>query len=361
MSEIMALLEYEALGNPLSAWLLALVAFLATFTLLPLLRGYVSRWADRHFSKARPVVFELALRLIARTSRLFIWIVAIKAGESFLELPPTVHRGLTVLVVVGAWIQVALWGMAAIAFFLERQQRVRGATDTAFASSLAVINFVAGLAVWGLVALLALDNLGINITALVAGLGIGGIAIALAVQTILSDLLASLSITLDKPFAIGDSITVGEFTGNVEHIGIKSTRLRSVSGEQIIMANADLLKSRVRNFGRMGERRAVITIGIRYETPHVKVAQVAELIAAAIRAQPGVRFERCHFKEFGPHGLVFEAVLFALQPSMDALMDAMHDINLRLLGTFADQNIELAYPTQRILVDAAGGQRLAAS
>ncbi len=350
MPDLMEFLQYPLLDNTVSAWLLALAAFLVTFTVLPLVRSHVVRRARSSAGTPHSVLVDLVLRLIPKTSRLFLWIVAIKAAETFLILPETAHRALTVLVLVVVWIQIGLWAMAAVGYLLERQQRRRGDQDTGFVSSLAVINFIAGLGIWVLVALLALDNLGVNITALVAGLGIGGIAIALAVQTILGDLLASLSITLDKPFTVGDNVVVDDCSGTVEHIGIKSTRIRSVNGEQIILANADLLKSRLRNFGRMAERRAVMLIGIPYDTPREKVARVAGIVEATIVAQPGVRFERCHFKDIGVHSLGFEAVFFALKPELDALLDAQHEINLRLLTAFAQNEIEFAYPTQKLLL-----------
>lgn len=350
MPDLIEFLKFPVLGNPVSAWLLALGAFLVTFTVLPLVRSYVARRARSSEGTPHSVVVELVLRLIPRTSRLFLWIVAVKAAETFLILPANAHRALTILVLVVVWIQIGLWAMAAVGYLLERQQRRRGDQDTGFISSLAVINFIAGLGIWALVALLALDNLGVNITALVAGLGIGGIAIALAVQTILGDLLASLSITLDKPFTVGDNIVVDDCSGKVEHIGIKSTRIRSINGEQIILSNADLLKSRLRNFGRMDERRGVLLVGITYDTPREKVQRVAGIVEAAIRAQPGVRFERCHFKDFGAYSLNFEAVFFALKPRLDALLDAQHEINLRLLEAFAAEAIEFAYPTQKLLL-----------
>jgi small-conductance mechanosensitive channel len=298
-----------------------------------------------------PFLSILILRLIPRTSRLFLWIVAIKAAESLLHLPEPVHRVLSILVLVVAWLQVGLWAMEGVRYFLDRQRRSRGEHDTGFISSLAVINFIAGLGIWTLVALLALDNLGVNITALVAGLGIGGIAIALAVQTILGDLLASLSITLDKPFTVGDNVLVDHRSGKVEHIGIKSTRIRSVSGEQIVLSNADLPRSRLRNYGRMDERRGIVTIGIAYETPREKITAAARLIESVIRDQPGIRFERCHLKELGAYALNFEAVFFVLQPKLDALLDAQHAINLGLLRALDAEGIELAYPTQRLMVD----------
>jgi small-conductance mechanosensitive channel len=357
MTELTALLHYRLLGNSISEWTLAVLAFLITFTVLPLIRSFFARRARREAGITHSLVVELILRLIPRTSRLFLWILAVKSAETFLALPPAVHHALTVLVLVVVWFQIGLWAMAAVNYLLDRQGRRRGDHDTSFASSLGVINFIAGLGVWTLVALLALDNLGVNITALVAGLGVGGIAIALAVQTILGDLLASLSITLDKPFTVGDNVVVDDCSGQVEHIGIKSTRIRSVDGEQIILSNSDLLKSRLRNFGRMDERRGVMSIGITFETPRAKVAQVAGLIEQVIRSQSGVRFERCHLKDFGAYALNFEAVFFVLKPELNALMDAQHNINLGLLESFENSGIEFAYPTQKLLLTPTGKDR----
>jgi small-conductance mechanosensitive channel len=350
MPDLTDFLQYRFFGNPVGDWALALCAFLVTFTVLPLVRGFVARKA-RQVGETHSVPVELVLRLIPRTSRLFLWIVAIKAAESLLDLPASVHQALNVLVLVVFWMQIGLWAMAVVRYLLDRQRRSRGEHDTGFVSSLTVINFIAGLGIWTLVALLALDNLGVNITALVAGLGIGGIAIALAVQTILGDLLASLSITLDKPFTVGDNVVIDDCSGQVEHIGIKSTRIRSVGGEQIILSNADLLRSRLRNFGRMEERRGLMTIGIAYETPRDQVEAAAGLIEAVIRAQPGIRFERCHLKELGAYALNFEAVFFVLQPKLDALLAAQHAINLALLREFETRGIVLAYPTQRVLLE----------
>jgi len=174
--------------------------------------------------------------------------------------------------------------------------------------SMSVLLFVARVAIFALAVLLALDNLGVNITALVAGLGIGGIAIALAVQTVLGDLLASLSIAFDKPFQPGDLLRLDDIEGTVEHIGVRSTRLRSLSGEQIIIANADLLRSRLRNLGRMPERRMLFTVGVAYETPSAKLEQVSSIVEQAIGSVAGTSFEYCAFRTFGDSSLNFEIV-----------------------------------------------------
>jgi small-conductance mechanosensitive channel len=354
MSEIHELASYRLLDNPLRDWLFAFAAFAVTFTVLPLIKRYLSRIARSVRGTNQPVAIELLLRLLAKTSRLFVLVAALNLGERFLTLDPQVHRVLGILIVVGVWYQIGRWAMVAIDFFIERQQVRRGEQDAGFASSLTVLKFIARALIWSLAFLLVLDNLGVNITTLVAGLGVGGIAVALAVQTILGDLLASLSITLDKPFAVGDSLAIGDCQGKVEHIGIKSTRLRSVTGEQIILANADILKSRMRNFGRMNERRGMLNIGVTYETPRAKLERVVNLIETAIRAQPQIRLERCHFKEFGPSSLNFEAVFFVLSADYNLMMNAQQAISFRILESFEREGIEFAYPTQKVFLQELG-------
>jgi MscS family membrane protein len=184
---------------------------------------------------------------------------------------------------------------------------------------------------------------------LLAGLGIGGIAIALAVQTVLGDLLASMSIALDKPFSIGDSLTIGDFQGTVEHIGVKSTRLRSLSGEQIIIANADIIKARVRNFGRMGDRRAVFQFGVHYDTPTSVLAAIPAEVRKIVEAQPDTRFDRCHLLTYGDTALQFELVYFVTKPDFGAYADTQQAINLALLDRLREMKVQLAAPTRALV------------
>jgi small-conductance mechanosensitive channel len=182
----------------------------------------------------------------------------------------------------------------------------------------------------------------VNVTALVAGLGIGGVAVALAVQNVLGDLLAALLIVLDKPFVIGDVIAVDQFVGSVEHIGLKSTRLRSLSGEQIVMTNGDLTKSRIRNYRRMFERRVVFTLGVVHRTRHDQLARIPPLIREVVTAQRYTRFDRSHF--VGPVGsaLTFEAVYFVTQPDYNLYMDIQQAIHLEIFRRLGEEQIELA-------------------
>lgn len=204
------------------------------------------------------------------------------------------------------------------------------------------------VAVWSLVALMMLANLGVDVTALVAGLGIGGVAVALALQNILSDLFASISILLDKPFVVGDFIIVGEELGTVEKIGIKTTRVRSLGGEQLIFANNDLLQSRVRNYKRMDERRIVFRVGIVYETPGDKLEAISGMLREIVEGIEQTRFDRAHFAEFGDFALQFEVVYYVLSSDFAIYRDIQQRINLAIFRRFERESIGFAYPTQML-------------
>ncbi|MDP7260201.1 MAG: mechanosensitive ion channel family protein, partial [Anaerolineales bacterium] len=201
---------------------------------------------------------------------------------------------------------------------------------------------------WSIILLLALDNLGIEISGLLTGLGIGGIAVALAVQNILSDLLAYVSIMLDRPFTVGDFIVVDDRMGTVERIGLKTTRMRSLSGELLIFANHDLLGSRLSNFQDREDRRVVFTIGVTYDTPAAKLASIPEIMREVVSAQQQVRFDRSHFHSFGDFSLQFETVYYVNSADYGVYMDVQQNINLELVRRFERADIEFAFPTQTV-------------
>lgn len=337
-------LERVWLGNSVRAWLTALAAFLVIFTVLPLARSFVlSRRARLQSLDRGNGGIELALLLIRRTSRIFLWVVALFFAGRFLESSSRIEQASKFVIVIVSWFQVALWGVTAVRFALDRQQQKHDATgDAGFRGSIGIVMFVANLVIFSVAILLALDNLGVNITALVAGLGVGGIAIALAVQTILGDLLASLSITLDKPFTVGDFLRIDDVEGRVEKIGVKSTRLRSVSGEQVIVANADLLKSRIRNLGRMPEQRALFGISISYETPPDKVDAVSALIRDAVAGVPEARFEYCVLKGLSETALLFEICYFVPQPGGGRYLRTTDAVNRRIHAALAEAGVAFA-------------------
>ncbi|HUL19407.1 MAG TPA: mechanosensitive ion channel family protein [Steroidobacteraceae bacterium] len=348
MSRWSDLTHVEFLGNDLKTWVIALGIFLVTFTILPLLRSALSAQRRRRTDLSAVHFTDLAAELVARTSRTFLFAAAVWLAARDLSFPPKLERALTVVIVLLFWMQAARWTMTAVRYSIDVRRRRSAGPDTLLKSSMEVILFAAGILIWGIAALLALDNLGVQVAPLLAGLGIGGIALALAVQAVLGDLLASLSIALDKPFGLGDALTVDDVQGTVEHIGVKSTRLRSVNGEQIILSNADILKSRVRNFGRLRERRSLFRLEVHYETPVPALAAVPRVVREIIEATPETRFERCHLLSCGGPALQFEVVYFVTNPQYRAYADAQQSINLRILERFSALGVSFmgATPTQ---------------
>jgi small-conductance mechanosensitive channel len=346
------ILQFEFLGNPVVNWGLAVITFLVTLTVLPIVKGFIAArrrsWTPNDRLQFHSAI-ELTALLVARTSRVFLFAVALFLASRHLVFPPRLERVIEIVIVCLFWLQAGLWAMAAVRFGINQRRARSTGFDSLLAGSMDIILFCAGLIIWAMVALLALDNLGVEIKPLLAGLGIGGIAIALAVQTVLSDLLASMSITLDKPFGVGDSLTIDNFQGTVEHIGIKSTRLRSISGEQIIIANADIIKSRVRNFGRMGDRRAVFQFGVNYDTPTEVLAAIPAEVRKIVEAQANTRFDRCHFLTYGDTALQFELVYFMTNSDFALYADTQQAINLALLDRLRELKVQLAAPTRALV------------
>ncbi len=336
-------------GNRLGDWLLAGGILAAVWSALWLLRWLAAARYRRPADPAHRAPVRLLLRLTAGTRQFLLVGAAVYAAHASLALPAAVQAAVGKALLLATLLQSGLWAGEALRFYLDLKSSAHGA-DRSFSGSLDIINFVAHMLIWSLVTLLALENVGVNITALLAGLGVGGVAVALALQNILGDLFASLSIALDKPFVVGDSLAIDAFSGSVEHIGIKTTRLRSDSGEQIILSNADILKSRVRNYGRAAEQRTLATLRIPYATPVETLRALPGLIEAIVRAQPNARYERCHLRSLGDSALQFELSYFARPPVGSALYDLHQAVNLGILEELHRLGIEFAYPTQQVLL-----------
>lgn len=346
----MELLDTVLYGNTIRAWSVALALGLVALIALRTLQAVGAARLGALAARARIPAGDLFAEPVKRTRFLALLIVAIYVGSLALTLSERAHAVVAGLTVIVLLVQGAIWLVALLEAWLARYRERQLATDPAAVTTVSALGFLGKLAVWSAALLLALDNLGVDITALVAGLGIGGIAIALAVQNILGDLFASLSIVLDKPFVIGDFLIVGEHLGSVEAIGLKTTRLRSLSGEQLVFSNSDLLNSRLRNYGRMYERRAAFTIGVTYQTPREKLRRIPEIVREAVEREEKTRFDRSHFKEYGSFSLNFESVYYVLDPDFNLYMDIQQAINLRIHERFEEEGIEFAYPTQTVYV-----------
>jgi small-conductance mechanosensitive channel len=342
--------EGMLLGNSPTEWLVAAgVAFLV-WGALWILRKLIAARYKGYSGAQNPTVVRLIAYLIGNTTQVLFLAIAITAAQEWLTLPPKIEHVVSNIVLLLILLQVGLWAGRTVRFYLEMKERERGA-DRVFAGSLNIINFVSGILVWSLLILVALSNFGVNITALLAGLGVGGVAVALALQNVLGDLFASLSIALDKPFVVGDGLVIDTFIGKVEHIGIKTTRLRSENGEQIILSNADILKSRVRNYGRAPEQRALATLRVTYDTPIEHLRAIPKLLEGIVREQQNARFERCHLKTLGEAAFQFELTYFVRQPLINPLLDLQQAVNLRIVEEFRRLGVQFAYPTQLVIVD----------
>lgn len=346
----MEFLQIQIASNTLQVWLLAAVITVTVLLLAGLIQFISIKQLIRLDKRNKAPLWPILLAVVRRTKWVFLFILALFVGLLFIEMPTTSRNIINSIVIVTLVIQGGLWASIALQVMIEQYRQKQLDKDPASVTTLNILNFIGKIILWSIVLLLVLDNLGVNITALVAGLGVGGIAIALAVQTILGDLFASLSIVLDKPFVVGDFLIVGDLLGSVEYVGLKTTRLRSLSGEQLVFSNSDLLNSRIRNYGRMYERRVSFDLGVTYQTPRDKLVKIPEIIREAVEKQAKTRFDRSHFKGYGDFALIFESVYYVLGPDYNVYMDTQQAINLHIHERFEQESIEFAYPTQTVYV-----------
>ena len=342
-------LDKPLAGEPAREWIMALLIAGAALLFLAAARWVILHRVGRIAAKTETEVDDFLVEVTRRTRWLLIVFPILSMSVVSLDLP-RFRANLKTAAILAFLLQLAIWALVGINFWVESYRRRRLASDAASATMIAAFSFVGKVVLWTVILLLALDNLGVDVTALIAGLGVGGVAVALALQNILGDLFASLSIVLDKPFVIGDTIQVDTFVGTVETIGLKTTHLRSVSGEQLVFSNGDLLRSRIRNHKRMAERRVVLSFGVAHGTPPDQLARVPEILRGLVEAQDLLRFERAHFTGMTESALLFEMVYFVLSSDYKAHMDRQQAILLGLLRRLEADGIELASPARTTLV-----------
>jgi small-conductance mechanosensitive channel len=354
----MEFLGYTFLGNEVREWLLALGVVVVSYFALRYTVHLAAAHGGRLTRATRTHVDDVLLAAGRTAKSVSLLAVAAYIATRFLDLPDRLDWFLLRAIITVVLVQIGLSASAGFAKWLDLYKTERYADDAQALTSFNLFLYIGKGILWVMIGLFVLQTWGVDVTALITGLGIGGVAVALAVQNVLTDLFASLSIIFDKPFVVGDFLLVGEHMGTVEAIGIRTTRLRSLSGEQLIFSNGDLLGSRIRNYGRMEERRAVFSFGLKYETEPEKVALVPSLVREIIEAQPMSRFDRCHFKQFGDFSLEFETVYYMTVPDYDEFMSVQQAVNLELMSRLSDQGMEFAYPTQVVYVES--GERAAA-
>ncbi len=326
-----------------------MVAYLALWNLLRLIVHRLearARRTDMRFD-------AMAAAVLRDTHPLFVGLAALLAGSYFIDLPTRIAGKLDHVWFVIIGFQMALWLNRGVKLWMREKL---AAQDQASRNPVitSMLAWVLRFALWSMLLLAILANVGINVTAFVASLGVGGVAVALAVQSILSDLFASLAIGLDKPFEIGDFIVFESIAGTVQHVGLKTTRIRSLSGEEIVTSNTALLKSTIHNYKRMSERRIVFAFGVTYDAQAAQLRQIPDIIRRAVEMAGNTRFDRAHFKEFGENALTFETVYFVTDPDFNLYMDIQQRINLAIMEGLEKLGIDFALPTRTIRVERAG-------
>ena len=340
------------LGNSTIDWIITGILLVGSVVLLYGARFLAVRRFQRSADSTGSRTGDYALTFLYRTKFFFVLAIAFAVAHSHLALSSKVDQRIERVIIIAVGLQAMIWVNALAHYFVVAYMR-RNANDGASITTMTALGYLGRVVLWFVILLIVLSYMGVRPAGLITGLGVSGIAVALAVQNILGDLFGALSIVLDKPFVVGDNIAVDGFEGTVENIGLKTTRLRSTAGEQIIISNADLLKSRIRNFKRMAERRVQFHVLVEYATPPALAAALPGELESIVAAQANVRFDRSHFKRFTDTGLEFETVYHVTTADYRTFMDAQQAINLAILRRFRGTRITFAAERPTVAVTVA--------
>lgn len=343
---IETVLEYKIFNNFISEYLLALLIFLLGILVINLgVKGLVLKRLKKWINDSKIGFNNRLLKIFQKSIIPLLYLGLAYISIRNLDLHPILNQAIDVLgLILATFIGIRFIGN--VIEYLLATYWLKGENDEAREQSVAILSPALRIIAWTIGFIFLLGNLGFDISALIASLGIGGIAIALAAQGVFQELFSYFSILLDRPVQIGDFIIVGDLIGTVEKIGIKTTRLRSLSGEELILSNSDLTSSRIHNYKRMEERRIVFTIGVTYEITSEQLQAIPEYIQEIVDQTENTRFDRCHFSSYGDFSLNFETVYYMETPDYTAYMDAQQSINFAIKDCFEAQDIEMAYPTE---------------
>ena len=345
--------EYELFGNTLGGFLFAAAAFLVFLVILKFIQWAVLNRLKGFAERTKTDLDDTLIRIVKTIRPPFYSFLAFYLAVTiFLSLSPLVLRGITVILVV--WIAYQAIGALQILIDYVVKKSLGGKDDDTKAAA-GLIGKIAKITLWAIGLLLILSNLGVNVNSLIAGLGIGGVAIAFALQNILADLFSSFAIYFDKPFLVGDFIVVGSDMGTVERIGIKTTRIRSMKGEELVISNQELTSARIQNFKKIGERRVSFRFGVLYETPTDKLREIPRIIGKIIGELDSAKIDRVHFTSFDDSALTFEVVYLVNSPEYLDYMNTQQEINFKIKEEFEKRGIEMAYPTQTIYIAGNNG------
>ena len=349
--------DREILNNSVKDWIVALSIMMVAFVLLRLFQFVVVRKLRKFAATTSTSIDDFAIAVLQNSVMPLLYILAINFGLGYIVISAKAANIIHVALLLVVTFFVLRIITSTIGYLFKQALTRKEKTPLREKQAKGIL-LIIQIVVWAIGILFLIDNLGFDITTLVAGLGIGGIAIALAAQTVLGDLFSYLVIFFDKPFEIGDFIIVEDKMGTVEYIGIKTTRLRTLGGEQLICSNTDLTNSRVHNYKRMEERRAVFSFGVVYNTAAAKLKIIPPLVKKVVEELDDTRFDRAHFKSFGDFSLDFEVVYYILSGDYNIYMDKQQSINLKIFELFQKEQIEFAFPTQTVFVNRVNHDEL---
>ena len=339
-------------GNAVKDWLMSFAIIVTSLILLRLLQSLIIDGLKTYAVKTKTTLDDLVSKIIQSSAMPLMYVIAFYFGLKYLHLSSKVNDILNVAVTVAVTFFLLKSISSVVAYLFKRALSGNEKNEHRENQAKGIL-LIVQILIWFGGFLFLVDNLGYDITTLIAGLGIDGIAIALAAQAILGDLFSYLVIFLDKPFEIGDFIIVDDKMGTVDYIGIKTTRLKTLNGEQLVCSNSDLTNSRVHNYKRMQERRIVFNFGIVYNTPLTRLKSIPQSVKEIIESLKDTRFDRAHFKSFGDFSLNFEVVYYVLSPDYNQYMDKQQTINLKIYELFEKMSIEFAFPTQTVILNHA--------
>jgi len=345
--------QVKILYNTAWEYVFAGLVFLGVIILLKIFQLIILTRLVKLAGKSKNDIDNAVVEIFRKIGSAFYFIVALFIALRRLSFPGIVEKIIYILFLVAVVYEIVRAVERVVSFLANRYFEKNANVDARAQTEATVrtLQILIRVALWLVGAMLIMSNLGVNVTSLIASLGIGGIAVALALQNILSDLFSAFSIYIDKPFEVGDFIVVGTERGTVEKIGLKTTRIRSLSGEQIVISNQELTSARIQNFKRLQKRREVSNLGVTYNTPAKKLAKIPEMVREIVETQGKmVAFDRCHFSTFGDSSLNFELAYFINSSEYKDYMDIKEKINLAIFEKFAKEKIEFAYPTQTVYV-----------
>lgn len=339
----------EVWGNTIESYVIALIVFLAFVIVFKIVQWVILAKLSRLAEKTETDIDDTLIQIVKSLRPQFYYFLAFWLATKTLIFSAFVTKIINAVLLAWVVYQVIIGVQILIDYIITK----KFAGDSEEDGTAGIVNFMSGLAkagLWVVGLLMVLSNLGINVTSLMAGLGIGGLAIAFALQNVFADLFSAFSIYLDKPFKVGDYVVVGEHSGTVRKIGIKSTRIKSIHGEEIVISNQELTSARVQNFKKLEERRISSSFGVTYDTPNAKLQKIPDIVQKIIDDEQGVRFNRVFFTAFADSALMFDLVYYVESSEYSVYLAAQQNMNLKIKQMFEKEGIDMAYPTQTLYI-----------